>query len=385
MPTTKQSPDSLLGETFQDNRRGRRDGRTGGRERMVPTASPDWESFKGEVQTSLEKYFQGHEGRARKHSQAFGDLWARMAQATVGGKWMRPRLVYLTYSAFGGGDRQACADLAAAFEVLHAALLVHDDVIDRDFIRRGSPTIGASYRDVAATMGQNSADADHAGYSAAIIAGDLLLTGSLRLATSSALAHPQGASILEAMHEAIFAAAAGELDDLLFSLGGWNAQMPEVLNMERLKTAVYSFEMPLRAGALLAGESVDTADALAAVGRDIGIAYQIIDDVLGTFGESVETGKSVDSDLREGKRTILTTFAQGAPEFTAALASFRGGQADTGPVREVLRQLGAQDFAVGLAESLVSDALEKARKLDLPESLSLELSTICEYVLTRRR
>lgn len=343
----------------------------------------EWEEFKTQIQSSLDKYFLSHGVRAQSYSPAFAQLWASMSKTTRGGKWMRPRLVFLTYSAFGGTDHRACGDLAAAFELLHAALLVHDDVIDRDFVRRGVATLGAEYRDVAAGLGHTADDADHAGYSAAIIAGDLLLTGSLRMATAAALGHPQGGTILETMHEAIFASAAGELDDLLFSLGGLRAQLPEVLNMERLKTAVYSFEMPLRAGALLAGESIATADALAAVGRDIGIAYQIIDDVLGTFGESAVTGKSVDSDLREGKRTILTTFAAGAQEYTAVAESFRRGQADTDAMRTVLHQLGAPNFAVELAESLVADALDKAAHLDLPASLYTELSTLGDYVLTR--
>ncbi|WP_425862242.1 polyprenyl synthetase family protein [Arthrobacter sp. TWP1-1] len=351
---------------------------------MLCEADPDWEALRDQVQLTLDEYFQGQEKRARNYSAAFSDLWAKMARTTKGGKWMRPRLVYITYSAFGGGDTRACGEMAAAFEILHAALLVHDDVIDRDFIRRGAATIGAGYRDMASTLGRNLADAEHAGFSASIIAGDLLLTGALRLATSASMGHRHNVTILETMHEAIFAAAAGELDDLLFSLGDTNAQLPEVLKMERLKTAVYSFEMPLRAGALLAGQTLETADALAAVGRDIGTAYQIIDDVLGTFGDAAETGKSIDSDLREGKRTILTTFAAEAEEFTAVVESFRGGRVDADAVRDVLRNLGAEKFAVGLAQSLVSDALDRAQDLALPALLYAELSDICDYVLMRR-
>ena len=383
--TTKQSQDALRDDTTRDHRSRLPSSSPVQSEGFLQTPFPDWDVFKVQVQAALHDFFAGHEHRAQRYSPAFSALWNRMAQTTDGGKWMRPKLVFLTYSAFGGSDLRACADLAAAFEVLHAALLVHDDVIDRDFIRRGAPTIGANYRDMAATLGHNSADSDHAGFSAAIIAGDLLLTGSLRLASSAAQCHPHNATILETMHEAIFASAAGELDDLLFSLGGLNAQLPEVLNMERMKTAVYSFEMPLRAGALLAGESIAMADALAEVGRDIGVAYQIIDDVLGTFGQSAETGKSVDSDLREGKLTILTTFAQGSQEFAAAVQSFRQGSVDTDSMREILHQLGAEKFAVGLAESLVSDALDKAQQLNLPEVLYGELCSICDYVLTRKR
>ncbi len=364
MPAAKPNHGSLLGE------------RTSG--------ADEWPAFKIQLHTALADYFHANTVRARDYSAAFGALWEQMAEATLGGKWLRPKLVHLAYEAFGGSDWRAGAQLAAAFEVLHAALLIHDDVIDRDFVRRGAPTIGAAYRDMAVTLGQDEADADHAGFAAAIIAGDLLLTGSLRLAGSAAKNSPNQSLILGAVHEAIFASAAGELDDLLFSLGGLAVQLPEVLKMERLKTAVYSFEMPLRAGALLAGESVATADALAAVGRDIGIAYQVIDDVLGTFGEASETGKSVDSDLREGKRTILTTYAAGSAEFTAMLESFRKGQAQTEELREVLHQIGAQNFAVELAGSLINGALNRAVELALPPALYAGLSDICDDVLTRR-
>ncbi|POH59797.1 polyprenyl synthetase family protein [Arthrobacter glacialis] len=352
----------------------------------VATASEplDWEAFQGSVKDVLDQYFDSQRLRAGGYSPAFGELWDRMAATTTGGKWMRPKLVYLTYEAFGGKGWRACSELAAAFEMLHAALLVHDDVIDRDFVRRGVQTLGASYRDLALRGGHSSADADHAGFSAAIIAGDLLLTGSLRLATSAATGHGQSAAILSTIHEAIFAAAAGELDDLLFSLGRSDPGLLDVLNMERLKTAVYSFEMPLRAGALLAGESSATADALAAVGRDIGVAYQVVDDVLGTFGQQSVTGKSVDSDLREGKRTILTSFAEGSEEFVSAAAAFRAGDGDAEVVRTVLRQLGAQEQALALAKNLVADAMGKAAELALPESLFLELTQICDYVLSRR-
>ncbi|WP_082357901.1 polyprenyl synthetase family protein [Arthrobacter alpinus] len=349
-----------------------------------PAIPLGWADFQIRVKEVLEHYFAAQRQRAEGYSPAFGELWDRMAATTSGGKWMRPKLVYLTFEAFGGDDWRACSELAAAFEVLHAALLVHDDVIDRDFVRRGVQTLGGSYRDVATRAGHSSIDADHAGFSAAIIAGDLLLTGSLKLATSAATGHGQGSAILATIHEAIFASAAGELDDLLFSLGSSDPDLREVLNMERLKTAVYSFEMPLRAGALLAGESVATADALAAVGRDIGVAYQVVDDVLGTFGQQSLTGKPVDSDLREGKHTTLTSFAEGSGEFVAAMAAFRAGEGDAEAVRAVLRQLGAREHALALAKSLVVDAIDKATELDLPESLFMELTQICDYVLSRR-
>ncbi len=351
--------------------------------RATQNAPPAPADFQVQVKRVLDAYFASEARRASRYSPSFGVLWEHMAASTSGGKWMRPKLVHLAYGAFGGRDMESCGELAAAFELLHTALLVHDDVIDRDFVRRGSDTLGAVYRDLAVAEGHGQADSDHAGYSAAIIAGDLLLTGSLRLATSASTGHWNSAAILSTVHEAIFASAAGELDDLLFSLRALSPGLPEVLGMERLKTAVYSFEAPLRAGALLAGQSADMAGALADVGRDIGVAYQVIDDVLGTFGESSLTGKSVESDLREGKRTILTTFADGREDFAAVLEAFRRGDTDADVVRAALKELGAESYALTLAANLAGQALGKAAGLDLPEVLLTELTRICDYVLTR--
>lgn len=380
MTMIKESQTASHGETRLAPRRDLADGRPATGEDV----HEDWSVFQARVADVLEQYFAAERHRAAGYSPAFSVLWDHMAGAITGGKWMRPRLVHLSYQAFGGRDATACSELAASFEMLHAALLVHDDVIDRDFVRRGTDTLGAVYRDVATAQGQDPSDADHAGFSAAIIAGDLLLTGSLRLATSASNGHPHSGPILATIHEAIFAAAAGELDDLLFSLCTLAPELPEVLNMERLKTAVYSFEMPLRAGALLAGESLATADALAGVGRDIGVAYQVIDDVLGTFGQSAMTGKSIVSDLREGKSTILTTFAAGSEDFAATLEAFRGGHADASVVRAALREAGAEAQALELAESLVARALAKAAALALPEALTAQLQHICDHVLSRR-
>ena len=98
--------------------------------------------------------------------------------------------------------------------------------------------------------------------------------------------------------------------------------------MEELKTAAYSFQVPLQAGALLAGADAEEAAALGDIGSQLGVAYQLIDDVLGTFGDPAVTGKSIESDLREGKSTILTAMASTTPAFAANLQLFREHRTD---------------------------------------------------------
>src|SRR5690606_7703949 len=111
------------------------------------------------------------------------------------------------------------------------------------------------------------------------------------------------------------ASAAGELIDVDFSTAVDMPRVDDILDMERFKTAVYSFESPLMAGAVLAGAGEDVITTLGDFGREIGIAYQVVDDVLGVFGEETQTGKTTIGDLREGKRTVMISYATSTEEW----------------------------------------------------------------------
>src|SRR5690606_17632674 len=134
--------------------------------------------------------------------------------------------------------------------------------------------------------------AEHHGLSAAVVAGDLALFYSYRLIDHDRLPAGIRSQLLELMAEALFASAAGELLDLDYSGAVTIPTVDSILEMSRLMTAVYSFEVPLKAGAVLAGASPEAMDALAEFGREIGPAYQIVDDLLGVFGDPLATGKS---------------------------------------------------------------------------------------------
>ena len=122
---------------------------------------------------------------ARKRAEPLGDaylsLWDSIEAATTGGKRFRPRMVFAAYEALGGTDRVAAAHVGAAFELLHTSLCVHDDVIDRDFVRRGIPNVSGVFRHRALAAGVDDSAAEHHGISAAVIAGDLALFNAYRL------------------------------------------------------------------------------------------------------------------------------------------------------------------------------------------------------------
>jgi geranylgeranyl diphosphate synthase type II len=339
-----------------------------------------------QVDVVLERFFSLAKNRAAAFGPQYVELWATLENNTIGGKRFRPRMVMGAYQSLGGTDLEAAAYVGAAFELLHTALIVHDDVIDRDFVRRGVANISGTYRDAARRAGSSEKVAEHSGVSAAVIAGDLALFNSYRLIDRSGVSDVVRSRLLEVMDDALFASAAGELIDVDFSISAQVPRVDDILTMERLKTAVYSFECPLQAGAILAGASEEIIQTLGDFGREIGIAYQLVDDLLGVFGEEAETGKTTIGDLREGKRTVMISYATSTAEWES-IAPLIGKHDlthdEAEAVREVLTSCGARSFAEGLARYYANRALARLAEPHIPPALRVELHPVVDAVLGR--
>lgn len=339
-----------------------------------------------QVDGVLDRFFSLAKNRAEAFGAEYVGLWKSLEANTNGGKRFRPRMVFAAYQSLGGTDLEAAAYIGAAFELLHTALIVHDDVIDHDFTRRGIPNISGIYRDRALTAGATEDVAEHKGVSAAVIAGDLALFNAYRLIDRSGVDYLMRQRLLDVMDDALFASAAGELIDVDFSLAVDMPRVDDILMMERLKTAVYSFECPLQAGAILAGAPEDVVSTLADFGREIGIAYQIVDDLLGVFGAEAETGKTTIGDLREGKRTVLISYATGTadwPKIQRLIGKHDLTEAEAESVRNVLISSGARSFAEGLARYYANRALSRLAEPHISAVLRAELHPVADAVLGR--
>ena len=340
------------------------------------------------VEDELDRFFERAKARAGKLGPGYLSLWQTLEDSTAGGKRVRPRILLTAYLNLGGTDTAAAAGVGAAFELLHTALIVHDDVIDLDFTRRGRENVSGVYRGLATSAGVDEGAARHRGMSAGVIAGDLALTGAFRLLDRAEVNGPTRLRLAEILDDAVFASAGGELIDVDLSFHPDAPPIADILHMERLKTAVYSFEAPLQAGAVLAGASDDVIATLGLYGRDIGIAYQVVDDLLGVFGAESATGKSSFSDLREGKRTVLISYAADKPEW-AELSTLIGcpnlTARDAARARELLISSGARDHA----RDLVREYSDRARQhLDCPAvtpGLRAALSAVVDDAVNRGR
>src|SRR5699024_6631248 len=119
--------------------------------------------------------------RAGEHSGTYGLLWRHLERTVLSGKQFRGRLVTAVHAGLGGSDHLGAAHLGAAFEVLHAGFLVHDDLIDRDTQRRGEPNLAASMRSAAQRAGASDPAAQHFAEASAVLAGDLAVALAHRL------------------------------------------------------------------------------------------------------------------------------------------------------------------------------------------------------------
>ncbi len=227
------------------------------------------------------------EARLAEIAAAHGERLAEHAGATIaaGGKRLRPLLVLVA----AGTAPEAPAGLVragVAVELVHSATLVHDDVLDAAPLRRGRPTVWAS-----------------AGRGAATAAGDLLFAAAF-----SELACNDRADEVRALSRASSALALGEL---LQREDAWKADVPRARYLHRceLKTARL-FEAACTLGVLEAGGSPGDAEALAGFGRHIGLAFQLLDDVLDVSGPAERTGKHRGTDLLDGTVTLPLILAR---------------------------------------------------------------------------
>jgi len=323
------------------------------------------------------------QARGGELGDAYAALTDAVGRAAGGGKRFRPALVVASFEAFGAQPRDlpAIYPVAASFELLHTAFVVHDDVIDHDVERRGIPNIGGEFRARGMLRGAGPDAAAGLGDAAAILGGDLLLYEATRLIALADVPADVRAALLGLFDDAVLVSAAGELADVENALGDADPAADSLIAAAHDKTAVYSFAAPLRAGALLAGAPERELDALRVCGGRLGLAYQLVDDLIGAFGTPDQAGRDAGGDLREAKRTPLIALARQSPTWphvSDALAMARTGPVAVLEAQRVLDESGARERLC----RLIGDTLDGARSAagTLPPAAAALVDEIAERI-----
>ena len=301
----------------------------------------------------------------------------------AGGKRLRPAFCHWAYVGAGGdGSDPLVVDAGAAFELLHAFALVHDDIMDGSDQRRGRPTTHITYAAQHAREGWRG-ESRRFGEGVAILVGDLAFVyADMLMAAAPA---PARAVYDELRVELNI----GQYLDVLGTARG-RANLATARRISSYKSGKYTVERPLHVGAALAGRLDELAGPLSDYGLPLGEAFQLRDDLLGAFGDASAIGKPVGDDLREGKPTPLLAIALQRATGAAAACLRRAGdpgltQSEVADLQAVLVDTGARDEIERAIERLTAEAVESVKSSALAEEAQVALAELATYVAWRDR
>jgi geranylgeranyl diphosphate synthase type I len=281
-------------------------------------------------------------------------------EAVAGGKRLRPVFCHCGWMAGGGtaDDSAVTRVIGAALELFHSFTLIHDDIMDGSDLRRGRPAVHRRF--AALHANQPVALADRLGVNSAILVGDLCLVWSDELLHTADIEPERSHETQALLNTMRTEVMAGQYLDLLPRTEDvWLSCAWRTID---LKTAGYTVVRPLQLGATLAGAGPAVLGACQEYGLPLGEAFQLRDDLLGTFGDPEVTGKPSLDDLREGKPTVLMalTWRRASPTDRRTLHELHGDptldESGAEALRDLVRRTGA-DVAV---EHLISDRCQRA-------------------------
>ncbi|MGW1747349.1 polyprenyl synthetase family protein [Streptomyces sp. NPDC002092] len=282
-----------------------------------------------------------------------------------GGKGVRQALAVLGAEA-AGAEGRAGVPAAVAVELVHTFSLLHDDIMDGDAARRRRPTVWKAY-----------------GTGPAVLAGDALFA----LAVETLAAAPGGPQAVRVLSVALGDLVRGQADDLLFAARPWRGPQrvrpKEYRAMAEYKTGAL-LGCAAALGALLGGAAPSVVDALKRAGRHLGIAFQVVDDVLGIWGDPALTGKPVHGDLRERKKTfpVLAALDSGAPA-SRRLAALLDADGDPSEAATLIETLGGRTEALAEAHARIAAVEAALADVALPARPVEELRSLLEYLVRR--
>jgi octaprenyl-diphosphate synthase len=276
------------------------------------------------IQTELRMVDERLHEMAKSREQVLTEASLHVIDA--GGKRLRPTVTILAYKAVGGKDVQKIVDIAAGFELIHSATLIHDDINDGGSTRRGRVTVYKKY-----------------GIHNAVVTGDFLFAKAFQLGGAF------DKMVVATTADACAALAEGEI------LQNRYRHRKDLTVDTYLQVAERKTAQPIKAGAMvgayLAGGSTEEIESLGKFGLDLGVAFQIVDDILDFTGDEKKTGKMVGNDLKEGNLTL------------PSLLAIKSSEEVKRAIMEVISQESPAVDAVRKCAQMVvkSGAVEKAR------------------------
>jgi geranylgeranyl diphosphate synthase type I len=269
-----------------------------------------------------------------------------------------------------GGHAEEALKTAAAVELIHTFSLIHDDIMDKDEMRRGKPSVHVLW-----------------GEPMAILAGDTLFSKAFETVLETPIdniSYERVVGALKIVVDSCIKICEGQASDMCFE-GNFEVSEDEYMNMIYKKTAAL-IAAATRSGAIIGGGNPEQVETLSEYGRLVGLAFQIQDDYLDVISDEENLGKPVGSDIIEGKMTLMVvnTLSKASQEDKEELISILNAKEDTDVKRalEIFNKYGSINYARDIALTNVETAKKLLETLEESESKQA-LAMIADYVLQR--
>lgn len=316
------------------------------------------------------------------------NLFPLFCDSTKGGKYLRGILVLLGYSLINAEENKNVFTISAAYEIAHSSLLIHDDIVDKSRLRRGSRSVW-----------------ERAGINQALCLGDLGFFICYQSILKSNFSAEQKVKATSLLSEIVIKTITGEMLDIALSQPALPPQSltrsgkiknkerseSDVLQIYQLKTAYYTISGPLMLGALLGGADEKILKKLKLFGYYLGVAFQIQDDILGIFGNEKNLGKSVASDSEENKNTLLITYAlqNGTVQQRKALSHLYGkknlSQQEFREIKKIFETIGALTYSRRKALAYAKKAKKIVPTITKDVQLQNLLTALASYIVEREK
>jgi geranylgeranyl diphosphate synthase, type I len=333
------------------------------------------EDYRGRVNKALRDFLDKKLAGDSGYSKETRRLLENIREYSLrDGKRVRPIVAIFAYKCFKECDMKTEDELIKAsisLELMQSYLLVHDDIIDKAELRRGGKSFHETYS--GGDFGNNIA----------ILAGNLCSGYMHDAILESGFSEK---SKLEASRYLTWIDERENYGQALDILPGFEVSEEMVMKIYELKTATYTSQGPIYIGGALAGAQAGVLEKLQTYGTRIGIAFQIQDDILGVYGKVEETGKPNDSDIREGKKTLLITKAlELANNEDKEFLLNNYGKSDISEekleqIREIIRKIGALDYSKKKARELIEQGKRSLENLEIRDEGKNFLTTMADYV-----
>lgn len=354
----------------------------------LPNISDQLVPFKSKISLVLTKYLE-HWKKKNAVFEFDEYLLSQAEDFVCSGKMFRGFLFYSVSQQLAPEiSKAAIKQIAAAIELYGSAILMHDDIMDEDDLRRGKPTMHRRVQQRAHEQYQTRKP-EHFGISAAVSLGDVLffLAGDL-ISTASQFPADMRLKLLSESHTEMSLLGLAQVEDLYLAYTPSTVSKEQILSMYYGKTARYTAVWPIIMAGLVAEVSPQLRHELQHIAAKLGILYQLRDDYLGLFGNSAKTGKGTLSDIREGKKTLYYYYAQELPaEDQKTFFSWYGNpEVKPEEVTECLKFLEAREISKKVDKDIV-DLEEESYALlagsHLPSTTKTFLQAVIQFIVSR--